>query len=123
MGDITDGTSNTLFAGERPPSADFQFGWWYAGVGQQFTGSVEMLMGVLRAKCSRVTAGSCGPGSYPFGPGNTNNQCDMFHFWSLHPAADEFPLRRRHRAFPDLLRRAALPALASRASAEAVDIP
>mgnify|MGYP001573091478 CR=1 FL=1 len=39
--DITDGASNTLLAGERPPSADFQFGWWYAGAGQKFTGSAD----------------------------------------------------------------------------------
>jgi prepilin-type N-terminal cleavage/methylation domain-containing protein len=44
--DITDGTSQTLLAGERPPSADFQFGWWYAGAGQLFTGSCDMILGV-----------------------------------------------------------------------------
>jgi prepilin-type N-terminal cleavage/methylation domain-containing protein len=30
---ITDGTSNTLLIGERPPSQDLNFGWWYAGAG------------------------------------------------------------------------------------------
>jgi prepilin-type N-terminal cleavage/methylation domain-containing protein len=35
--DITDGTSNTLMVGERPPSTDFVFGWWYAGSGQDDT--------------------------------------------------------------------------------------
>src|SRR5262245_10711674 len=33
MTDVRDGTSNTLMIGERPPSANFQFGWWYAGTG------------------------------------------------------------------------------------------
>ncbi|MFO0842015.1 MAG: DUF1559 domain-containing protein [Gemmataceae bacterium] len=44
--DVTDGTSNTLMLGERPPSADFQFGWWYAGSGQRFTGSADLILGV-----------------------------------------------------------------------------
>jgi hypothetical protein len=34
---ITDGTSNTLMAGERPPSADMFYGWWFAPGG--FDGS------------------------------------------------------------------------------------
>ena len=69
IGDITDGASNTLLAGERPPSADFQFGWWYAGAGQRSTGSCEMLMGVYEQNVQKVTVGSCAPGSYPYGPG------------------------------------------------------
>ncbi len=36
--DITDGLSNTMAVIERPPSADFYFGWWYAGFGSDFTG-------------------------------------------------------------------------------------
>jgi hypothetical protein len=32
--DMTDGLSNTLVAGERPPSANLGYGWWYAGGGQ-----------------------------------------------------------------------------------------
>src|SRR5439155_4243315 len=30
---ITDGTTNTLMVGERPPSADMFYGWWFAGGG------------------------------------------------------------------------------------------
>ncbi len=30
---VTDGLSNTYAFGERPPSPQFDFGWWYAGVG------------------------------------------------------------------------------------------
>jgi len=34
MADVVDGTSNTVMLGERPPSPDSSFGWWYAGHGQ-----------------------------------------------------------------------------------------
>jgi prepilin-type N-terminal cleavage/methylation domain-containing protein/prepilin-type processing-associated H-X9-DG protein len=30
---ITDGTSNTFMVGERPPSSDLVWGWWFAGAG------------------------------------------------------------------------------------------
>src|SRR5262249_7070228 len=46
LADITDGTSQTLMAGERPPSADEMLGWWYAGAGQAKDGSGDMVLGV-----------------------------------------------------------------------------
>jgi prepilin-type N-terminal cleavage/methylation domain-containing protein len=85
--DITDGASNTLMLGERPPSADLQFGWWYAGVGQMGSGSADIVLGVREKNLQPILAGSpCGPGAYPFGPGRFNDPCSMFHFWSPHLA-------------------------------------
>src|SRR6266568_2206191 len=46
LAEILDGLSSTVMVGERPPSADNRFGWWYAGVGQHATGSGDMVMGV-----------------------------------------------------------------------------
>jgi prepilin-type processing-associated H-X9-DG protein len=43
--DITDGTSNTIFAGERPPSADLYLGWWFAGSGIDGSGRGDGLLG------------------------------------------------------------------------------
>ncbi len=35
---VTDGTSQMLLVGERPPSADFRLVWWYRGWGRRRTG-------------------------------------------------------------------------------------
>lgn len=90
--DIYDGLSSTLFAGERPPSADFQFGWWYAGSGQLLTGSVDSILGVNEENILPYSEYHCPPGVYSFGPGNVNNESDMFHFWSLHIGGANFAL-------------------------------
>jgi prepilin-type N-terminal cleavage/methylation domain-containing protein/prepilin-type processing-associated H-X9-DG protein len=34
---ISDGVSNTLMVGERPPSSDLFWGWWFAGAGYPYT--------------------------------------------------------------------------------------
>ena len=121
--DITDGASNTLLVGERPPSADFQFGWWYAGVGQRNTGSADSVLGVYEQNALPITAGSCAPGNYPFAPGNLNNQCDMFHFWSLHSGGAHFLFADGSVHFLTYGAAPILPALASRAGGETVEVP
>jgi len=88
--EITDGLSNTLLAGERPPSSDFQFGWWYAGIGQKFTGSADMILGVQEVNLLPVTPTSCGPGASSYSPGRPGSPCNMFHFWSYHPGGANF---------------------------------
>jgi prepilin-type N-terminal cleavage/methylation domain-containing protein/prepilin-type processing-associated H-X9-DG protein len=119
--DITDGTSNTLLAGERPPSADFQFGWWYAGAGQKLTGSADMVLGVYEQNLLPVTAGSCPPGYYPFMPGSFSNQCDMFHFWSPHSGGAHFLFADGSVRFMSYAANPIMPPLASRAGGEVVE--
>ena len=128
--DATDGTSNTLLVGERPPSHDFQFGWWYAGTGQrspttgQFTGSADLVLGVREPNLQPVTAGSCGPGNYPFVPARGfNDPCGMFHFWSPHPGGANFLFADGSVRFLSYGADSVMPALATRAGGEAVTLP
>ena len=123
--DVTDGASNTLLVGERPPSADFQFGWWYAGVGQRFTGSADMILGVREPNLQPIISGSkCGPGNYPFMPADGfDDPCGMFHFWSPHPGGANFAFCDGSVRFILYSANPIMPALATRAGGEAVGAP
>ncbi len=122
--DATDGTSGTLLVGERPPSADLEYGWWYAGTGQLMTGSAEMILGVREANLLPITSNSpCGPGNYPFMPSRFDDPCGMFHFWSPHPGGANFAFADGSVRFLKYSANDVLPALASRAGGEAVAVP
>ena len=70
--DISDGTSNTLMVGERPPSKDLEYGWWFAGAGySQGLGDV-----VLGARETGYAAALGCPSSYAnFMQGSLNQSC------------------------------------------------
>jgi prepilin-type N-terminal cleavage/methylation domain-containing protein/prepilin-type processing-associated H-X9-DG protein len=71
---ITDGMSNTLMVGERPPSSDRGWGWWMWSDYDCF----------LSTQQSYAFYNNCSlPGVYS--RGGFNNDCDSSHFWSPHP--------------------------------------
>lgn len=78
---ITDGLSNTLAVGERPPSIDLKWGWW------AFSDYDTLLSVNQVSTTSRITAGCTYPGRfrYPIG-GPMNPVCSgqSNHFWSFH---------------------------------------
>lgn len=88
--EIRDGLSNTLLIGERPPSADNWYGWWYAGYGQAASGSPDMLLGASEENDGAKYCETCPHGPYFFSEGALDRQCDVFHFWSVHPSGSVF---------------------------------
>ena len=119
--EIADGLSNTLLVGERPPSSDLRYGWWYAGVGQDLEGSADMFLGV-RERTARNFYG-CWEGPYHFGPGRLDNPCDALHFWSLHAGGANFLFGDGSVRFLTYSVDSILPALATRAGGEAISLP
>lgn len=123
LGDITDGTSNTLMVGERPPSPSLLWGWWYTGSGQSLaTGAGDSTLGVREYNFSAYEP-NCPVGPYAFGPGKLTNACDVFHFWSLHSGGAHFVLADGRVRFVGYGAKDVMPALATRAGGEAVEVP
>src|SRR5207253_7568427 len=88
---VSDGLSNTLMVGERPPATDLVFGWWFAGAGFDAAGTSDVVQGVREIAPPDLTGYDgtggeplCPAGPYHFQAGNVSNQCDQFRFWTFH---------------------------------------
>jgi prepilin-type N-terminal cleavage/methylation domain-containing protein/prepilin-type processing-associated H-X9-DG protein len=123
MGMITDGTSNTVMVGERPPSGDELFGWWYAGWGQNKNGSAEMILGVRELMQFSQYYTICTRGPYSYRSGKVSDVCDAVHFWSLHINGAHFLLADGSVRFLPYSAANLLPALASRNGSEPIAWP
>lgn len=89
--EITDGLSNTLLIGERPPAHDFRIGWWYRGWGLYDDGTAETVLGVRERNFTNDYR-DCPPGPYKFAEDKASNPCAIFHFYSPHPGGAHWAL-------------------------------
>ncbi len=81
---VTDGSSNTLLIGERPPSNWFDVGWWYAGVGfDQHSGIGEHTLGIYESHREMVS-GIMSGGARRIRFRYPNSSLLGSSFWSMH---------------------------------------
>jgi prepilin-type processing-associated H-X9-DG protein/prepilin-type N-terminal cleavage/methylation domain-containing protein len=119
---ITDGLSQTLMVGERPPPASLEAGRWYSAY--LYGGLAPGPDGVMLIPHGSASPEDfCQPSRTGFGPGRISNVCDRYHYWSLHPGGANFLFADgavRHLPYAAA---SVMPALATRSGHEPVEIP
>jgi prepilin-type processing-associated H-X9-DG protein len=81
-----------------------------------------MILGVTERNDGPMYRG-CPRGPYSFSPGQPGNQCDAFHFWSLHTGGANFLFADGSVHFLTYSAGPIMPALATRGGGEAVTVP
>jgi prepilin-type processing-associated H-X9-DG protein len=122
---ISDGTSNTLLVGERPPSNSLYYGWWFAGAGWDGSGEGDVILGARSSAYATssvwVDFPACANRTLlGLQPGLITNDCDATHFFSLHSGGANFLFGDGAVRFMSYSADAVLPALSTRTGGEVV---
>jgi prepilin-type N-terminal cleavage/methylation domain-containing protein/prepilin-type processing-associated H-X9-DG protein len=111
---ITDGTSNTVMIGERPPSGDLYWGWW------GYSDSDNLLAHPNR---ETYTVSNCS-GNEVFRPEpNPKRNGAACHYWSFHPGGANWLLADGSVRFIPYTAQATITQMASINGGEIVNLP
>lgn len=109
--DITDGSSNTVMVGERPPAKSTSWGWWTWG-------PLDSAMAVQNA--APDPHGVVCPLPQLYRAGANDQECDCLHYWSHHSGGANWLLADGTVRFIDYGAAQLLPKLATRVGNEVV---